>query len=155
MDNAWKGEETSNYELEFGTKSNEIRYLLLNETTCRDEDSNIIGVVGVAQDVTEAAHCDRAVTGMANELCQLVDNANAPIFGIDVCGHVNELNNMTATITGFSKEGALGKQPVSTFIVPKLQNAFKQVVTNSLKELRHRNTSLSSVQSLVKSVIYW
>ena len=40
----------------------------------------------VAQDVTEAAQRDRAVAAMANELRQLVDTANAPIFGIDVRG---------------------------------------------------------------------
>lgn len=34
------------------------------------------GVVGVAQDVTEAAQHDRAVAAMANELRQLVDTAN-------------------------------------------------------------------------------
>jgi len=36
---------------------------------------------------------------MANELRQLVDTANAPIFGIDVKGNVNEWNNKTAEIT--------------------------------------------------------
>ena len=50
LDNALQGRETSNYELEFCTKSDEIRYLLVNATTRRDEDSNIVGVVGVAQD---------------------------------------------------------------------------------------------------------
>ena len=90
LDNALKGVETSNYELEFRTKSNEVRYLLVNATTRRDAESNIVGVVGVAQDVTEAAQHDRAVAAMANELRQLVDTANAPIFGIDVNGNVNE-----------------------------------------------------------------
>ena len=42
---------------------------------------------------------------MANELRQLVDTANAPIFGIDIYGNVNEWNDKTAEITGFSKEG--------------------------------------------------
>jgi PAS domain-containing protein len=37
---------------------------------------------------------------MANELRQLVDTANAPIFGIDVNGCVNEWNEKTAEITG-------------------------------------------------------
>ena len=50
----------------------------------------------VAQDVTEAAQHDRAVAAMANELRQLVDTANAPIFGIDVHGLVNEWNDKTA-----------------------------------------------------------
>ena len=72
LDNALKGIETSNYELEFRTKDNEVRYLLVNATTRRNDDNAIIGVVGVAQDVTEAAKHDRAVAAMANELRQLV-----------------------------------------------------------------------------------
>ena len=89
LDKALKGDETSNYELEFRTKTNEIRYLLVNATTRRDAESNIVGVVGVAQDVTEAAKHDRAVASMARELRQLVDTANAPIFGINSEGKVN------------------------------------------------------------------
>eukprot|EP00957_Ditylum_brightwellii_P053191 4033264-Ditylum_brightwellii.AAC.1 len=123
MDNALRGEETSNYELEFRTKSDEIRYLLVNATTRRDAENKIVGVVGVAQDVTEAAKHDRAVAAMANELRQLVDTANAPIFGIDVYGNVNEWNNKTAEITGFTKEEAFNKSLVSTFIVPKLRDS--------------------------------
>lgn len=53
LDQALHGQETSNYELEFETKSKEIRYLLVNATTRRDPDYNIVGVVGVAQDVTD------------------------------------------------------------------------------------------------------
>ena len=60
---------------------------------------------------------------MANELRQLVDTANAPIFGIDVHGNVNEWNNKTAKITGFSGEEAFGNPLVETFIVPKLRES--------------------------------
>jgi hypothetical protein len=49
LDNALHGDETSNYQLEFRTKTNETRYLLVNATTRRDADNNIVGVVGVAQ----------------------------------------------------------------------------------------------------------
>lgn len=142
MDNALKGDETSNYELEFCTKSNEIRYLLVNATTRRDDESNIVGVVGVAQDVTEAAERDRAVIAMARELRQLVDTANAPIFGIDVNGDVNEWNNMTAEITGFSKEEAFDKPLVSTFIVPKLQSSVQEVMYNALQGIETSNYEL-------------
>ena len=55
LDNSLRGNETSNYEPEFRTKWNEIRYLLVNSTTRRDANNNVVGVVGVAQDVTEAA----------------------------------------------------------------------------------------------------
>jgi PAS domain S-box-containing protein len=59
MDNALNGKETSNYELEFQTKGKKIRYLLVNATSRRDAEGNVVGVVGVAQDVTEAAQHDR------------------------------------------------------------------------------------------------
>ncbi len=62
------GNETSNYELEFETKSGQIRYLLVNATTRRDAENNVIGVVGVAQDVTESTKNDRAMSAMAREL---------------------------------------------------------------------------------------
>ena len=109
LDNALKGRGTSNYELEFRTKSDEIRYLLVNATTRRDAENNIVGVVGVAQDVTEAAKHDRAVAAMANELRQLIDTANAPIFGIDVDGDVNEwyvsLNGRMQSLIRLSLDG--------------------------------------------------
>ncbi len=46
MDDALRGQETSNYELTFETKSKEIRYLLVNATTRRDAKGNVVGVVG-------------------------------------------------------------------------------------------------------------
>jgi len=133
LDNALRGNETSNYELEFQTKSNEIRYLLVNATTRRDVNNQIVGVVGVAQDVTEAAKHDRAVASIAQELRQLVDTANAPIFGIDIHGNVNEWNDKTAEITGFTKDEAMMQPLVSTFIVPNLRQSVQDVLDKALK----------------------
>lgn len=43
LDRALSGTETSNYDLDFETKSKEIRYLLVNATTRRDAENHIIG----------------------------------------------------------------------------------------------------------------
>ena len=104
IENALKGYGTSNYELELRTKTNEIRYLLINTTTRRDVENNIVGVISVVQDVTESSKNDRAIVTMANELRQLIETANAPVFGIDVNGNVNEWNLKTVEINGFAKE---------------------------------------------------
>ena len=61
----------------------------------------------VAQDVTDATLNDRTVLAVAHELQQLVYNANVPIFGIDIDGNVNECNNKTTEITGYSREEAI------------------------------------------------
>jgi len=92
--------------------------------------------------VTEAAQHDRAVAAMANELRQLVDTANAPIFGIDVNGNVNEWNNKTADITGFTKEEAFDKPLVSTFIVPSLRNSVQEVLDKALRGIEASNYEL-------------
>jgi PAS domain S-box-containing protein len=47
LDTVLKGIETANYELEFETKSKETRVFLVDATTRRDIDNNIVGVVGV------------------------------------------------------------------------------------------------------------
>ena len=109
MDKALHGEESCNHEIEFQNRANQKRHIIVNATSRRDENANIVGVLGVGQDVTEVIKHDTEVAAMANELRQLVNTANAPIFGIDVKGNVNEWNDKTVEITGFSKEEAMGK----------------------------------------------
>ena len=104
-------ENVHNYELDVLTQSKEIRHLLVNATTCCDAEGKLLGVVGDAQDVTESTKNNRDVSAMANELRQLVDTTNTPIFGIDVHGNVNEWNDKTAKITSFSKEQSVQPAP--------------------------------------------
>lgn len=148
LNNALKGRGTSNYQLEFRTKSNHVRYLLVNATTRRDSENNVVGVVGVAQDVTESVQRDRAVVGMALELRQLIETANAPIFGIDVDGNVNEWNMCIQTITGYSKEETFGEPLVGRFIAPKMKSRVQGILEAAL---RGNETSNYEIEMISKS----
>jgi len=139
---ALRGDETTNYEMEFQTKSGEIRYFMVNISSRRDANSNIVGVIGIAQDVTETSEMEREIKATANELRQLVDTANAPIFGIDVFGNVNEWNDKTAEITGFAKVETFDKPLVTNFIVPHLQKSVQEVLDNALKGIETSNYEL-------------
>ena len=72
---------------------------------------------------------------MANELRQLIDTANGD-------GNVNEWNEKTAEITGFSRDEALLHPLVSTFIVPKLRPSVQEVLDNALKGVETANYQL-------------
>jgi PAS domain S-box-containing protein len=134
FDETLKGHAVDNYQYQHVSRSGEIRHLLINFSARRDGiTQEIVGGVAVSQDVTESALHDRAVASMANELRQLVDTANAPIFGIDVRGTVNEWNNKTAEITGYSSEEAIGKPLVSTFIVKNLRESVQRVMDLALQ----------------------
>ena len=53
--NALHGEETANYEFPLIAKGGEqLIEILLNATTRRDASGNIVGVVGIGQNITEA-----------------------------------------------------------------------------------------------------
>ena len=145
FESALEGRATSNFELEFRTKSSETRHLLLNATTRRDAENNVVGVVGVAQDVTEAVQRDRAVAGMALELRQLIDTANAPIFGIDIDGNVNEWNRRTQEITGYSKEETFDEPLVESFIAPSMQQRVHDILDKALQGIETSNYELEFV----------
>ena len=67
---------------------------------------------GCAQDITERKQVEVEKARVAQELQTFIDTANAPIFGIDDQGRVNEWNNKSADITGFSREEVMGKDLV-------------------------------------------
>ena len=104
LDNALQGREAANFEFPLYTKEDQRRVdVLLNATTRRGVSGNVVGVLGVGQDITERKQVEMEKTRVAQELQTFIDTANAPIFGIDANGLVNEWNNKAAAITGFSK----------------------------------------------------
>merc|ERR1719238_2294336 len=143
LTDALRGVETSNYSLPLTTKDGRVRELLINASTRRDVNGRVVGVVGVAQDVTEQNAGARKAETLVLELQSLIDNANAPIFGIDVDGNVNEWNVTTAKITGFSRADAIGKPLVQTFIDPQHRMAVNSILTDALRGVETSNYSLS------------
>ena len=80
LNEALKGNETSNYEVPLFTKSGERVMVLLNATTRRNPQGEIVGVVGVGQDITELDQSRSEMENISKELTQLIDTANAPIL---------------------------------------------------------------------------
>ncbi|KAK3279432.1 hypothetical protein CYMTET_12687 [Cymbomonas tetramitiformis] len=133
LDNALQGQETANFEFPLFTKDGQRVEVLLNATTRRDAGGSIVGVVGVGQDITERKKFEGELERVAKDLRALIDTANAPIFGIDKDGNVNEWNNMAAEITGFTQEDVLGRNLVDKFITSEYKTEVARVLDNALK----------------------
>ena len=133
LDDALLGKETANYEFPLFAKNGKRVMVLLNSSTRRDTNGNITGVLGVGQDITELANNRTQTESIAKELRQFIETANAPIFGIDSQGLVNEWNQTSEAITGFSKDEVLGKDLVQTYITEDYQEAVKKVLDNALQ----------------------
>ena len=133
LKNALLGVQTDNYQLPLFTKDNKRVELLLNAATRCDASGAIVGVVGVGQDITAINKSQAEMSRMANDLSMLVETANAPIFGIDDSGLVNEWNRKAAQITGFSRDEVMGRSLVKDFITADYQNAVQEVLQNALR----------------------
>jgi PAS domain S-box-containing protein len=133
LNKALKGNETSNYEVPLFTKSGERVMVLLNATTRRNPQGKIIGVVGVGQDITELDQSRSEMENISKELTQLIDTANAPIFGIDTNGNVNEWNQKVEQITGFNKDEVMGHNLVETRITEEFKKPVQEVLNKALK----------------------
>ena len=132
LDKALAGEQTANYEFPLFTKSGDRVDVLLNSTTRRDAAGKIVGVVGVGQDITELNKVRIEQERIANDLMQLIDTANAPIFGIDAQGLVNEWNQAAERITGFTKAEVMGEDLVARYITDDYKESVKGVLDKAL-----------------------
>lgn len=59
-----------------------------------------------------------------------------------IYSNVNEWNQKTAEITGYSRDEAINKPLVSRFIVPKLQKSVQEVMMNALRGVETSNYEL-------------
>ena len=76
---------------------------------------------------------------IAEELTQFIDSANAPIFGIDANGLINEWNQKTANITGYPKEDVLGQDLVQHFVTEDYRAAVQEVLQFALQGIETSN----------------
>jgi PAS domain S-box-containing protein len=130
LDQALQSQEVANFELALFTKRGERRDILLNATPRWDSQGVVIGVVGVGQDITALNKQRAEVERIADDLSRLIDTANAPIFGSDTDGNINEWNRWVATCTGLPKDKVMGL-PLCDYIEGRSFELFEKVLDDA------------------------
>ncbi|KAG6602932.1 histidine kinase A two component receptor [Phytophthora cinnamomi] len=125
LSQALTGVETANFEFPLITRPGTRIEILLNATPRYDSNGSIVGVVGIGQDITDRI-------AQEHEYFRLIDTANAPIFGIDTNGRINEWNQKIEEITGYHKSSVLGLSLVHTFVTPECRQQVRQLLNQAL-----------------------
>uniref|UniRef100_K3WMM8 histidine kinase n=1 Tax=Globisporangium ultimum (strain ATCC 200006 / CBS 805.95 / DAOM BR144) TaxID=431595 RepID=K3WMM8_GLOUD len=125
LSKALQGIQTANFEFPLITRPGTRIEILLNATPRNDSNGNIVGVVGIGQDITDRI-------AQEHEYFRLIDTANAPIFGVDTNGCINEWNQKIVEITGYQKASVLGLSLVNTFIIPESRQQVRQLLNQAL-----------------------
>jgi len=109
-----------------------VTVLVLFMAEPRADDERLVELVSsvAAQlgSVIQRKRAERETQRVAADLMQLIDTANAPIFGIDKQGLVNEWNQTAVRITGYGKEEVLGRDLVEDFITDDYKEPVKKVL---------------------------
>jgi len=100
---------------------------------CRKNELGQTVTHGIFSDVSELDRARAEQERLDADPLHLIDTANAPIFGIDVEGHVNEWNQTAERITGYSKTDVMGHDLVNELITDEYMTSVKQVLDRALR----------------------
>ncbi|KAG6974318.1 hypothetical protein JG688_00003135 [Phytophthora aleatoria] len=132
LEKAFEGIETANFEFPLITKAGRRVEILLNATPRYNEHGEVKGMVGIGQDITERI-------AQEQEYSRLIDTANAPIFGVDINGHVNIWNRKAAGIMQYTNEDVLGKDLVAEFISKEYKVPVRSVLEKAFEGVETAN----------------
>jgi PAS domain S-box-containing protein len=117
--------------VEVGNLAFETRYSPL-----KDESGEVVGVIGVATDITENRKTQKALQENEYRYRELFENANDIIYTHDLAGNFTSLNRSGEKITGYSREEA-----VRMNIVDVLAPAYVAVARQMIAQKTDDNVS--------------
>ncbi|HUT83938.1 MAG TPA: PAS domain S-box protein, partial [Thermodesulfobacteriota bacterium] len=120
-------------EVELYCKDGSTLWTEIKASCLRDPDGRAVGILGATRDISERRQAQEGLARIAAELKEFINTANAPIFGINKEGRINEWNQAAERITGFTKDEVMGKDLMEDFITKDYEASVAEVLANALK----------------------
>lgn len=114
--------------VEVGELSFDVRYAPL-----LDSQSNILGLIGVATDITEHRRAEAYIREREERYRELFENANDIIYTHDLAGNFTSLNRSGERITGYSREEAAAMN-VADVIAPEYLSLAREMIAQKESE---------------------
>src|SRR5690349_21514678 len=98
-----------------------------------DERDNVLGVIGVATDITDSRRAEASIRESEERYRELFENANDIIYTHDLQGNFTSLNRSGERITGYSREEA-ALMNVADVIAPEYLNLAREMIAHKASE---------------------
>jgi PAS domain S-box-containing protein len=98
-----------------------------------DEHDNVLGVIGVATDITDSRRAEASIRESEERYRELFENANDIIYTHDLQGNFTSLNRSGERITGYSREEA-ALMNVADVIAPEYLNLAREMIAHKASE---------------------
>jgi PAS domain S-box-containing protein len=120
-------EEVLNY-----SKDGKKYWLRVSINPVFNEHGKVAKFIAVETNITKQKEFEMHITSLARDLAELIENANAIIFGIDREGYINEWNKLSVETTGYTKEQVLGKKLSEFIISPEREAELNLIIESAL-----------------------
>jgi PAS domain S-box-containing protein len=114
--------------IEIGEIIFDVRYSPLT-----DETETVLGVIGVATDITEARRAETSIRENEERYRELFENANDIIYTHDLKGNFTSLNRSGERITGYSREEAASMN-VADVIAPEYLTLARDMIVQKASQ---------------------
>ena len=98
-----------------------------------DDRDNVLGVIGVATDITEQRRAEASIRESEERYRELFENANDIIYTHDLQGNFTSLNRSGERITGYSREEA-ALMNVADVIAPEYLKLAREMIAHKASE---------------------
>ena len=132
-------------------------WLRTSKVPLRDKDNQIIGVLGLYQDITERKHAEQALRESERRFSDLLQNVELVSMMLDREGKITYCNEYLLRLTGWRQEEVIGKNWFELFLPPEISDLkdafFAKLLANQPEARHHENEILT--RSGERRLICW
>jgi len=143
-----------NGELFNRTKDGREFPISLHTSRIRNEKGEVIGLVGISQDITERRKAEETLRQSEAKYRDLVEHINEAIFATDINGRFTYISPTAELMSGYRPEDMIGhsiEEFIDPIFLPKVRERYKRTGSERLEPVEYRVKSKSGEFLWVRS----
>ena len=122
------------------TKDGRILWISLTSTPRFDENGNVIGILGIGEDITERKNVEDALRESEERFRKVVETMKVGLAACDENGILTYVNEFSSSMIGYSVDEMIGHDPTDFYYDEEERKAQKEIFENRRKGMRDAPT---------------
>ena len=119
-----------NKEVKEITREGRTLWVNLNLTPSFDERGNVMGILGIGEDITERKKMDESLRESGEKYRTILESIEEGYFEVDLTGNFTFLNDALCKISGYTRDELLGMNN-RQYTAPKTAKKMYQILAKS------------------------